>query len=106
MVNELLGPVRWTPATHARPAGGRPAWEPTILGLDKRIVLRWANLSQPRAPKRDGQNVAARMHAFLAAAGVGAHHSEPVDKRKVPRWASQKSAISTKESNSFPSSAW
>ena len=42
VVEELLGPLRWSATTHqvASGAGAQRGWQPCILGLDKRQLLR------------------------------------------------------------------
>lgn len=39
VVMELLGPVRWDPSTHPSEQG-EGGWSPTLLGFDKRALLR------------------------------------------------------------------
>jgi len=41
VLNEMLGPVRWSPATHGAAAAAGRGWEPTVMGLDKRLMLRY-----------------------------------------------------------------
>jgi hypothetical protein len=43
VIDDLLGPLRWAPGTHDRGDHTEPGrgWVPTVLGMDKRRVLRW-----------------------------------------------------------------
>lgn len=67
VLSELLGPVRWTPATHAASDG--LGWEPSIMGMSKRQVLRCARV-RVRARGAWRHVVVGGLH-LCAALGVG-----------------------------------
>ncbi len=67
VVEDLLGPLRWSPATHQptqhTSSAGRHhqrGWQPSILGIDKRQLLRQdvlKEMSRNRANQRLVQEV-------------------------------------------------
>ena len=97
VVEDLMGPLRWSPETHggsggsgggegsgsatavAAAAADGDAWQPTVMGIDKRGFLRHevlAEVSRARSSQRlaaeiRGQLDSAEAHAAAAAAGGG-----------------------------------
>lgn len=52
VLDELLGPLRWSAATHgADPA----AWQPTVLGINKRDFLQQEVLTEIRRVRANAQ---------------------------------------------------
>lgn len=53
ILNELLGPIRWSPTTHGAASAPGKGWEPKIMGQDKRQILRYdvlREVSRVRSP--------------------------------------------------------
>jgi len=85
VVEDLMGPLRWSPETHggggegaaAAAAPDADAWQPAVLGIDKRGFLRHevlAEVSRARSSQRlaaeiRGQLDAAEAHVAAAAGG-------------------------------------
>ncbi|KAF5833723.1 TUP1-like enhancer of split-domain-containing protein [Dunaliella salina] len=53
IINDLLGPMRWSPSSHGAASAHGKGWEPKIFDLDKRQILRYdvlREVSRVRSP--------------------------------------------------------